>query len=156
MSVFYIEGRGWVSKFQTRGKQRWTRGGPWDTREQAQEAEDRYRQRLTQGKAQAEERRQAAQHALHTVYLLYAEDRLIYVGLTGAGVRRFSEHRLLRAWWPEITRAEFEHIKGYEPARAREAELIRELLPPGNGNGKRRSTARPGRPLPPIPLGSGR
>jgi integrase len=42
MSAFR-RGSGWVSKFQLRGRQRWTPGGPWETKRQAQEAERRYR-----------------------------------------------------------------------------------------------------------------
>jgi integrase len=45
MSVYRRGGR-WVSKFQHRGKQRWTPGGPWETKRQAQEAERRYRDQL--------------------------------------------------------------------------------------------------------------
>ncbi len=39
-------GERWVSKFQYEGRQRWTPGGPWRTKRQAQEAERRYRDRL--------------------------------------------------------------------------------------------------------------
>ena len=39
-------GEKWVSKFQYEGRQRWTPGGPWRTKRQAQEAERRYRDRL--------------------------------------------------------------------------------------------------------------
>ena len=46
MSVFKVEGRGWVSKFQYRGKVQWTPGGPWQTKRQGQEAERRHRDRL--------------------------------------------------------------------------------------------------------------
>lgn len=46
MSVFKVEGRGWVSKFQYRGKVHWTPGGPWQTKRQGQEAERRHRDRL--------------------------------------------------------------------------------------------------------------
>lgn len=45
MSVF-PRGNRWVSKFQRRGRQHWTPGGPWETKRQAQEAEQRYRDRL--------------------------------------------------------------------------------------------------------------
>lgn len=45
MSVFR-RGDKWVSKFQHRGKQEWTPGGPWATKRHAQEAERRYRDRL--------------------------------------------------------------------------------------------------------------
>ena len=46
MSVFRVEGRGWVSKFQYRRKVHWTPGGPWKTRRQGLEAEGRHRDRL--------------------------------------------------------------------------------------------------------------
>ena len=45
MSVYKIE-RGWVSKFQYRGKVHWTPGGPWQTKRQGHEAERRHRERL--------------------------------------------------------------------------------------------------------------
>lgn len=45
MSVFKKNGR-YVSKFVLDGKQRWTPGGPWDTRRQALEAERRHRDKL--------------------------------------------------------------------------------------------------------------
>jgi integrase len=45
MSAFR-RGNGWVSKFQYRGRQHWTPGGPWATKAQAREAERRYRDRL--------------------------------------------------------------------------------------------------------------
>jgi integrase len=45
MSAFRRGGR-YVSKFQHRGKQHWTPGGPWKTKRQAEEAEHRYRDRL--------------------------------------------------------------------------------------------------------------
>ena len=46
MSAFKVAGRGWVSKFQYRGKELWTPGGPWATKSEAQQAERRYRDRL--------------------------------------------------------------------------------------------------------------
>lgn len=45
MSAFK-RGGGYVSKFQLDGQQRWTPGGPWQTKRQAHEAEQRYRDRL--------------------------------------------------------------------------------------------------------------
>jgi integrase len=51
MSVFR-RGDRWVSKFQHRGKQRWTPGGPWETKRQAQEAERRYRDHLKARRSQ--------------------------------------------------------------------------------------------------------
>ena len=38
MSIFKRRGK-WVSKFQQGGRQRWTPGGPWETRRQAEEAD---------------------------------------------------------------------------------------------------------------------
>jgi integrase len=35
----FRRGSGWVSKFQLRGRQHWTPGGPWQTKRHAQEAE---------------------------------------------------------------------------------------------------------------------
>jgi integrase len=45
VSVFK-RGSGYVSKFQLDGQQHWTPGGPWQTKRQAQEAEQRHRDRL--------------------------------------------------------------------------------------------------------------
>jgi integrase len=46
MSVFK-RGDKWVSKFELHKKQYWTPGGPWRTKSAGQEAERRYRDRLT-------------------------------------------------------------------------------------------------------------
>lgn len=45
MSVYRRNGK-WVSRFQFNGKKHWTKGGPWETKKQALEAERRYRDRL--------------------------------------------------------------------------------------------------------------
>jgi hypothetical protein len=45
MSVFKRNGR-YVSKFQYRGEQKWTPGGPWKSKRQAHEAERRHRDHL--------------------------------------------------------------------------------------------------------------
>lgn len=134
MSVFCIEGRGWVSKFVLRGRQRWRSGGPWATREET------YRKRLMQMQVVAQERRAGAATNPHTVYRYYSGDELLYVGLTGTAFRRTSEHRKDREWWPLVTRAEFEHFDGYEAAAAHEAQLIRELLPRFNRRGNPAAT----------------
>lgn len=47
MSAWYDKRRdGYVSKFQLKGKQHWTPGGPWKTKTQAETAERQYRDRL--------------------------------------------------------------------------------------------------------------
>jgi hypothetical protein len=144
VSVFQVGGRGWVSKFVLRHRQRWTPGGPWETREAAQEAEATYRRRLKRMSAVAQDRRANAEQEPHTVYRYYAGDELLYVGLTGTAFRRTSEHRKDREWWPLVTRAEFDHFEGYTAAAAHEARLIRELLPRFNQRGKPSSTTSTG------------
>lgn len=42
----FRRGNRWVSKFQLDGKQRWTPGGPWETKTQALNAERHHRDRL--------------------------------------------------------------------------------------------------------------
>ena len=43
----FRRGDKWVAKFTLGKKQHWVKGGPWDTKRQAQEAERRYRDFLT-------------------------------------------------------------------------------------------------------------
>lgn len=143
MSVWNNTSRGgWLSKFELRKRQRWTPGGPWDTREKAEEAEASYRARLKQMKTIAEERHEKAACSPHTVYRYYAGDELLYVGLTGTAFRRTSEHRKDAGWWPEVTRAEFDHFDGYKAAAEAEARQIRELLPIHNRRGNPNATGR--------------
>jgi hypothetical protein len=72
------------------------------------------------------------QQKVWTVYRFFNEDEIVYVGITGSGMRRLDQHRRLREWWPEVTRAEFEHMDTREEAERRERDLIAELKPRGN------------------------
>ena len=70
------------------------------------------------------------------VYSIYAEDRLLYVGLTQRPVVRLANHRSRNTnglWDQKPTRFEWLHI-GFNEAKAREIEkqMIRELDPPFN------------------------
>jgi hypothetical protein len=73
----------------------------------------------------------------HWVYRCYAEDgRLLYVGITSNGIKRFRRHGNERDWWPDTARIEIEHFESRKETEDRERELIRELKPPYNTRGK--------------------
>lgn len=67
------------------------------------------------------------------VYSYFDEhDVLIYVGITGRGTRRQSEHSRSKDWWPLVARQEVEHFPDRNGARRLESHLIRTLRPPFN------------------------
>lgn len=72
----------------------------------------------------------------HTVYRLFAGDELVYVGITSSGIRRFEQHRRLREWWAQITRAELSHFGTKAEAEDEERRLIKELAPRFNSRAK--------------------
>jgi integrase len=86
MSVFR-RGDRFVSKFQYRGRQYWTPGGPWSNRRQASEAERRYRDRL-EARRSAETCASFAERWLEEWARPEASTRRLYA----AAVRRFAEH----------------------------------------------------------------
>jgi integrase len=86
MSAFR-RGDKWVSKFQLRGEQRWTPGGPWETKRQAQEAERRYRDRLA-ARATSETCASFAERWLEGWPRREASTQRLYT----AAARRFADH----------------------------------------------------------------
>lgn len=80
------------------------------------------------------------------VYWLFdAEDRLLYIGMTGGLKVRLHSHRLYKEWWPRVARVETETFPNRELARERERDAIFEEAPLFNAPGRPRVPA-----LPPI------
>lgn len=68
-----------------------------------------------------------------SVYRAYDGDgAILYVGITGARLRRIDQHRHGSDWWAEASRIDLEHFETREEAMQREAALINELRPPWN------------------------
>jgi hypothetical protein len=60
------------------------------------------------------------------LYRLYdRRGRLLYVGVTGRGMRRMSEHAEVQAWWPMVNRIDVAHFPRWGDARASELTAIR-------------------------------
>jgi integrase len=87
VSVFRVEGRGWVSKFQYRRKTHWTPGGPWQTKRQGLEAERRYRDRL-EARRTEETCTSFAERWLEEWSRPETSTQRLY----GAAARRFAQH----------------------------------------------------------------
>ena len=67
-----------------------------------------------------------------SLYLYFDQhDILIYVGITGRGVSRNSEHGL-KSWWPYVCRQEVRHFESRDAAATAERALIRKHCPPFN------------------------
>ena len=61
----------------------------------------------------------------HTLYRMFdAADQLLYVGISGRGPRRFSEHRASQRWWREVATIKVEHYELALEAEAAEREAI--------------------------------
>ena len=58
-----------------------------------------------------------------------AKGVLLYVGITGAGDKRRSDHALRARWWPLVHRATFAHFKTRAAALASEDAAIRREHP---------------------------
>lgn len=54
-----------------------------------------------------------------------ASGRLLYVGATSAGPKRWGEHALVQPWWPEVATVQVEHHDSLDAAFAAEASAIR-------------------------------
>lgn len=68
-----------------------------------------------------------------SVYLYYDDtDVLIYVGITGRGVTRNTEHNISKDWWGFVSRQEVRHFPSREGALTEERMLIRKHRPPFN------------------------
>jgi predicted GIY-YIG superfamily endonuclease len=69
----------------------------------------------------------------HWVYLAYGVDNTcLYVGISGQGRKRLSEHRRTSDWSRLVSRIEVEHHRTRKAALERERKLIRKLKPPYN------------------------
>lgn len=68
-----------------------------------------------------------------SVYRYFDRDGiLLYVGITGRGMSRNSEHNKSKDWWPYVTRQEVDHCKTRRAALNLERETIRQFRPPFN------------------------
>lgn len=68
-----------------------------------------------------------------SVYKYYDRDGiLLYVGITGRGSTRNSEHNKTKPWWQHVVRQSVEHFSTRERAQRRETDLIRKMAPPFN------------------------
>lgn len=69
------------------------------------------------------------------LYRFYDRSRaLLYVGVTGRGLRRWRAHAKNKPWWPEVTKVDVAHFGTWEAALAAEAEAIRVEEPRWNIN----------------------
>jgi predicted GIY-YIG superfamily endonuclease len=76
----------------------------------------------------------------HCVYIFRDDEFLpLYVGITCRFGERVSNHKREKPWWDRVAHVEVQHLATREAARARELELIRELDPPYNIEGKVRT-----------------
>jgi hypothetical protein len=57
---------------------------------------------------------------------------LIYVGITGRGVKRNREHNLSKSWWRYVAHQEVDHFATRRDALDRERDLIETYRPPFN------------------------
>lgn len=74
------------------------------------------------------------------VYQYYdTSGRLLYVGITGRGLKRSHEHARKKDWWPLTTGCTIEHYQTRAEALDREAYLIAAYKPEYNTQGKQRS-----------------
>lgn len=68
-----------------------------------------------------------------SVYRYYDNSGLLlYVGITGRGVRRNIEHDKSKDWWPFVARQEVDHHPTRTTAANIERELIKQFRPPFN------------------------
>lgn len=68
-----------------------------------------------------------------SVYRYYdVNDVLLYVGVTGRGLSRNSEHNRSKDWWPYVTRQTVDHFPSRGLALDRERSLIIKWTPPFN------------------------
>ena len=68
-----------------------------------------------------------------SVYLYFdRNDLLLYVGITGRGLARNSEHDASKEWWPYVTRQEIQHHPTRRSALSAERQMIRKYRPPFN------------------------
>lgn len=74
------------------------------------------------------------------VYQYYDHSgRILYVGITGRGIKRSHEHAKSKDWWSQTTGCHIEHFASREDALARESYLIAAYKPPFNTQGVARN-----------------
>lgn len=60
-----------------------------------------------------------------TLYRMYdGADKLLYVGISGRGARRFTEHRGAKAWWAQVSTIKVEHYASKDVALEAEEQAI--------------------------------
>jgi len=64
-----------------------------------------------------------------------AQGKLLYVGVTGRGLKRSHEHAKSKVWWPLVCGCVVEHYETRKDALARESYLIAAEKPPYNTQG---------------------
>jgi GIY-YIG catalytic domain-containing protein len=65
-----------------------------------------------------------------TVYRFFDVDGdLLYVGITGRGKKRTSQHAADKRWWPQVASATFSHYPSRAAAADAEAKAIRDEHP---------------------------
>jgi predicted GIY-YIG superfamily endonuclease len=75
----------------------------------------------------------ARHRADHWCYRAYdADGRLLYVGISSDGLRRFKQHRRDKPWTPFVAEIRVEHFATREEAMQRERELVLAERPPYN------------------------
>jgi predicted GIY-YIG superfamily endonuclease len=68
-----------------------------------------------------------------TVYRLYsATDDLLYVGITNSIIHRFGQHLATKPWFPEVSRATFQHFASRVEAHEAERRAVRTERPRHN------------------------
>jgi hypothetical protein len=69
-----------------------------------------------------------------TTLYVYRDARslVVYVGITGRGVKRSIQHADSSPWWPYVETAHFEHYPDLPSAQKAEAQAIRRHRPPFN------------------------
>lgn len=76
----------------------------------------------------------AVQHGVPTSLYRYFDRHgiLLYVGITGAGIRRNRQHNADKEWWRFVVSQRVEHFASRELAHAQEIALIERFRPPFN------------------------
>lgn len=68
-----------------------------------------------------------------SLYKYYDRDGvLLYIGITGRGMTRNSEHNKTKPWWKFVASQKVEHFSTRKEAAIRERHLIRKMAPPFN------------------------
>jgi hypothetical protein len=69
----------------------------------------------------------------HVVYRLFnADGELLYVGMTCDVEQRFTYHRAVKPWWPDVANQTFEQFPDRESAEQAEVAAIRSEVPRHN------------------------